>query len=166
MGSSKMSGTGKHIFFGPYKVAFQSIFYESPLSYGIVNLKPIMPGHVMVIPKRVLPRFADLTPEEVSDIYLQVWKIVPVLEKHYGATGLNAAMQDGKSAGQSVPHVHVHILPRKDADFERNDEVYEKLEEQKLNDVFAEENRRIRTEAEMAAEASELKALFNEDNWP
>jgi bis(5'-adenosyl)-triphosphatase len=38
------------------------------------------------------------------------------------------AVQDGRAAGQSVPHVHVHILPRSAGDFERNDDVYHELE--------------------------------------
>jgi len=41
----------------------------SKLSYGIVNLKPIVPGHVLVIPKRVVKRFQELSPEEVGDLW-------------------------------------------------------------------------------------------------
>ena len=51
--------------FGPHKLSPGQLFYESKLSYGVVNLKPIVPGHVLLIPKRVVARFADMTPAEV-----------------------------------------------------------------------------------------------------
>eukprot|EP01036_Dinobryon_divergens_P005161 gene5161-6841_t len=63
-------------------------------------------------------------------------------------------MQDGIAAGQSVPHVHCHILPRKIGDFKRMDDVYEELENQKLNEVFdPAAERRPRTLEEMGAES-------------
>lgn len=51
--------------------------------------------------------------EEHVDLFQSVRVVSNTLEKHYAADALNIAIQDGKDAGQSVPHVHVHILPRK-----------------------------------------------------
>ena len=51
--------------------------------------------------------------EEHVDLFQSVRVVSNALEKHYSADALNIAIQDGKDAGQSVPHVHVHILPRK-----------------------------------------------------
>jgi diadenosine tetraphosphate (Ap4A) HIT family hydrolase len=45
------------------------VFATSPLSFAFVNLKPVVPGHVLVSPKRVVPRFADLSEEEVADLW-------------------------------------------------------------------------------------------------
>jgi bis(5'-adenosyl)-triphosphatase len=101
------------IHFGPWVLDPGQVFYETQTSFGIVNLKPIVPGHVLIIPKRVCPRLNDLTPEEVSDLFATVHKVAPVIERHYQGDGLNIAIQDGVSAGQTVPHVHVHILPRR-----------------------------------------------------
>ena len=75
---------------------------------------------------------------------------------HFNTTALNFGLQDGRDAGQSVPHVHLHILPRKKGDFERNDEIYEKLNE----DVEIQEKRVRRSADEMAAEANIFRALF------
>ena len=99
--------------FGPWLLDPQQIFLETSSSYGIVNLKPIVPGHVLIIPKRITPRLSDLTSEEVSDLFATVHRVGPVIERHYHGDALNIAIQDGVSAGQTVPHVHVHILPRK-----------------------------------------------------
>jgi diadenosine tetraphosphate (Ap4A) HIT family hydrolase len=101
------------IHFGPWILDPGQVFYETHSTYGIVNLKPIVPGHVLIIPKRVCPRIVDLTSEEVSDLFATVHKVAPVIERHYQGDSLNIAIQDGASAGQTVPHVHVHILPRR-----------------------------------------------------
>lgn len=83
-----------------------------------------------------------------------------MVESHYKAGALNLAIQDGELAGQTVPHVHIHILPRQSGDFKNNDDVYEGMdkkereyaqEQSKLNlDV----ERKARTAAAMAAEAA------------
>ena len=78
-----------------------------------VNLKPVVPGHVLVSPKRVVPRFADLTAQEVADLWCLAQRVGAAVEPHYGASSLTLAIQDGPCAGQTVPHVHVHILPRR-----------------------------------------------------
>ena len=148
--------------FGPYNITPSSIFFESKFCYGLVNLKPIVPGHVLIIPKNVVKRCGDLSLEEATDLFQSVYKVVPVIEKHYGSSALNIAMQDGFEAGQSVPHVHFHILPRKKGDYERNDDVYEELEKQELNNVF-EKSREPRTAETMAKEAKELRDLFPEN---
>ena len=100
-----MSGTFK---FGPYDVKTLEAFFTSKYSLGLVNFKPVVPGHVLVIPRRVVPRFSDLTSEEVSDLFQQVQKVGNVIEKEYESESLTITMQDGTSAGQTVPHVHVH----------------------------------------------------------
>ncbi|KAJ6177833.1 Histidine triad (HIT) protein [Penicillium mononematosum] len=89
---------------------------QPPLTFALVNLKPILPGHVLVSPRRVVPRVTDLTPAETSDLFVTVRRVGRMLERIYGATSLNIAIQDGAHAGQSVPHVHAHIIPRKAAD--------------------------------------------------
>ena len=52
-----------------------------------------------------------------------------MIEPHFGATAGTYAIQDGAAAGQTVPHVHVHVLPRRPGDFPNSDDVYEKIEQ-------------------------------------
>ncbi|GAM37164.1 hypothetical protein TCE0_022f06847 [Talaromyces pinophilus] len=94
------------------------VFYLTPLTFALVNLKPIIPGHVLVSPRRIVPRVSDLTADETTDLFLTVRKVGRMIERVYGATSLNIAIQDGVDAGQSVPHVHTHIIPRKRADLD------------------------------------------------
>jgi bis(5'-adenosyl)-triphosphatase len=55
--------------FGPWTIDASEVFSKTSLSFAFVNLKPVVPGHVLVSPIRVVPRFADLTPEEVADMW-------------------------------------------------------------------------------------------------
>jgi bis(5'-adenosyl)-triphosphatase len=119
--------------FGPHRIPLSQIFYTSKasLSYAFVNLKPLLPGHVLVVPRRIVPRYANLSIPETADLALTVRKVAKVITRIYGAEALNIAMQDGEASGQSVAHVHFHIIPRKMGDFDSRgggDAIYEVLE--------------------------------------
>lgn len=138
------------------------VFFRSKLSFGFVNRKPVLQGHVLVSPVRVVKRFCELTEEEVADLFTSTQKIARVLEKAYGVSSLSIAIQDGPDAGQTVDHVHVHVLPRKKGDFERNDDIYKALAEHD-KDQMSEDgptNKGFRSEEDMAKEASYLASLF------
>ncbi|KAI4179231.1 MAG: hypothetical protein LQ346_007243 [Caloplaca aetnensis] len=76
-------------------------------------------------------RLADLNNAEVTDLFVTVQQVGRMLERFYGATSLNIAIQDGPAAGQSVPHLHTHIIPRHNADLDERgggDAIYGMLE--------------------------------------
>jgi bis(5'-adenosyl)-triphosphatase len=119
------------LYFGKFLIPSSHVLYTSPskLTSALVNLKPIVPGHVLVVPTRKnVVRMKDLTDEEYTDLWTSVRIVQSLVEKEHSCEASNVAAQDGRPAGQSVPHVHVHILPRKDQDFEASDEVYELLD--------------------------------------
>ncbi|XP_068749442.1 bis(5'-adenosyl)-triphosphatase-like [Montipora capricornis] len=135
------------------------IFFRSKLSFAFVNIKPVLPGHVLVSPVRIVERFCELTEEEVADLFTSTQKIARVIEKAYDATSLSIAIQDGPDAGQTVEHVHVHVLPRKRGDFKQNDDIYKALEEHDKQKEGL-ESKAFRTNEEMEKEASYLAGLF------
>ncbi|XP_022859204.1 bifunctional bis(5'-adenosyl)-triphosphatase/adenylylsulfatase FHIT-like isoform X2 [Olea europaea var. sylvestris] len=149
--------------FGPYKIDLKQVFYSTQLSYALVNLRPVVPGHVLICPRREIKRFVDLTADETSDIWLTAQKVGLQLESYHKASSLTFTIQDGPQSGQTVPHVHIHILPRKRGDFEKNDEIYDAIKEkekelkQKLD---LDEERKDRTIEEMAEEAANYRKLF------
>jgi len=160
-----MSGAG--VVFGQWMVSPREFFFASRRSLALVNSKPLVPGHVLVVPKRRTSRFADLSAAEVADLWTSAQRVGAVLERHYNATACTYAMQDGRHAGQTVDHVHVHVLPRAAGDFERNDQVYEQLDANdwsrpvRVRPIAIEEETRVaRSIDEMAAEADTLRALF------
>jgi bis(5'-adenosyl)-triphosphatase len=63
-----------------------------------------------------VPRFNDLSAAEVQDLFLTVQRVSRTVERVFNASSMNIAIQDGVDAGQSVPHVHAHIIPRKKDD--------------------------------------------------
>ncbi|ODQ63324.1 HIT-like protein [Nadsonia fulvescens var. elongata DSM 6958] len=166
------------------------LFYKFPVteqktkfSYALVNLKPIFPGHVLVCPLRNVPRLHDLREEECSDLFLAVQRVSRVIELEYSADSVNVAIQDGPLAGQTVPHVHVHIIPRRINDLPNVHDIYELLhdcgddEDRKFqilkknqnHDNFAEDggpdgNAKVknlaRTIEDMRTEANRLRKLF------
>ncbi|HEY4483098.1 MAG TPA: HIT family protein [Candidatus Paceibacterota bacterium] len=77
---------------------------------------PVVPGHLLVVPLRCVARFGDLTPDEQVAIWSLAGEVKMALEKVFGAEGFNYAWNEGKLAGQSVPHFHLHVLPRKEGD--------------------------------------------------
>lgn len=77
---------------------------------------PIVPGHVLIVPRRCVAHYEDLTEEEKDAIEEMRIRIINSLKKQFGAEGFNFAWNDGKMAGQSVPHFHLHVLPRKEGD--------------------------------------------------
>ncbi|XP_061864343.1 bis(5'-adenosyl)-triphosphatase isoform X2 [Colius striatus] len=113
--------------FGQHLIKPSAIFLKTELSFALVNRKPVVPGHVLVCPLRPVERFRDLGPEEVADLFRTAQRVGNVVEKHFCGTSLTISIQDGPEAGQTVKHVHVHVLPRRAGDFRRNDDVYEEV---------------------------------------
>lgn len=159
--------------FGTFVIPAGSIFLRSEGgSIAFVNLRPIVPGHVLVIPSRVAPLLSDLSETEYLDLWSTVRHVQSLLQIHYQATAFNVAVQDGKDSGQSVLHCHVHILPRigdgKDPFHgPRNDEIYNALEawtprgddKSKIPSIEMPEVRRDRTLEEMLAEATAYRTV-------
>lgn len=140
--------------FGQYTLAPTQVFDATPMSFCFVNLKPVVPGHVLVAPRRVVKRFADLSAEEVTDLWVAAQRCGQLVERIHGAEALTLAIQDGAAAGQTVSHVHIHVMPRKKGDFEPNDMVYDAMDEgEKEFSKALDSDRKPRTEAEMEAEA-------------
>ena len=134
--------------FGPFAIRSQ-VFHISPthLSFALVNLKPLLPGHILVCPVRCTPRASQLTPQETSDLFLTVQTVSKTISRVFRADALNIAVQDGVEAGQSVPHVHVHVIPRKGGDMDEKgggDAIYGLMdgEEGNLGRAFVEMQRR------------------------
>lgn len=77
---------------------------------------PIVPGHVLIAPRRCVAKYEDLTGEEKDSIEKLRVQIISALRKTFNAEGFNYAWNENPIAGQSVPHFHLHVLPRKEGD--------------------------------------------------
>ncbi len=89
---------------------------ENDLAWVFPTNIPITPGHTLISPKRCVSKYEDLSKEEKEAIEDLRIKICSSLKKAFEAEGFNFAWNDGKNCGQSVPHFHLHIVPRKEGD--------------------------------------------------
>jgi bis(5'-adenosyl)-triphosphatase len=113
---------------------------------------------VLVSTRRPVGRFQDLLAEEVRDLFLSVHRVAPVIKREFGGTSLTISVQDGPDAGQTVEHVHVHLIPRQPGDFKRNDDIYHELEEH--DSAGAQRTGEFRSLQDMEKEAARLAAFF------
>jgi histidine triad (HIT) family protein len=89
---------------------------ENEYAYAFPTNIPIVPGHTLVCPKRCVAKFDELTIEELNAIRELTLQVTRALTKTFEAEGFNFAWNEGSTAGQNVPHFHLHILPRKKGD--------------------------------------------------
>ncbi len=85
-------------------------------SFAFPTFIPIVPGHVLISPLRCVALIEDLDEEELADFFALRLRMKRALTKAFGATDFNYAWNEGKIAGQNVPHLHLHMLPRKAGD--------------------------------------------------
>lgn len=86
------------------------------LAFAFPTNIPIVPGHVLVAPRRCVRTMIELTRAEHDAIFQLLQIITDALRTAFGAKGFNIAWNEGEVAGQSVPHLHLHVLPRKKGD--------------------------------------------------
>jgi len=79
---------------------------------------PISTGHTLVIPKRHTGSWFETTPEEQSAMLNLLERAKAVLETEFKPDGYNIGINDGPTAGQTVPHLHMHLIPRYKGDQE------------------------------------------------
>lgn len=89
---------------------------SNDLAWAFPTNIPITPGHVLISPKRCVRRLEDLSSDERLAILALADQMMAALRKVYGAEGFNCVWNQEKLAGQSVPHFHLHIIPRSEGD--------------------------------------------------
>jgi len=90
-----------------------SVVHRDDLCAALMDIQPVNPGHVLVVPLRHAPYLADLTPEEGERMFLVAQRVAAALRKSgVRCDGINFFLADGEVAGQEVFHAHLHVLPR------------------------------------------------------
>lgn len=102
--------------FCEYRDVKDIVIIENGLAFAFPTNIPIVPGHILVCPKRHVQYYEDLTIEEKTEIEELRHKLKKALKKVFDAQGFNYAWNEEKIGGQSVSHFHLHIVPRKEGD--------------------------------------------------
>ena len=92
--------------------------WASPFTVAIRDRFPVSPGHTLVIPRRHVETYFDATADEQADLWRGVSEIKRALDEELRPDGYNVGFNAGESAGQTVMHLHVHIIPRFRGDME------------------------------------------------
>ena len=85
--------------------------YEDDHSFAFLDIKPVNPGHTLVIPKKHFENVHVMPDDLVGNVSIAAKKVADALLK-VGAKGVNIKMNNGVAAGQDVFHAHVHVMPR------------------------------------------------------
>ena len=92
--------------------------FENELAFGFWDANPVSRGHIIFMTKRHVKDFFETTDEERKAVFQLVDMAKNIIDEKYKPTGYNIGMNCGISAGQTVMHVHVHLIPRYDGDVE------------------------------------------------
>ena len=88
--------------------------YEDELTLAFMDVMPQADGHTLVIPKAEAENIMDTPPEALAAAALTTQRVARAVKKAFDAPGILIAQLNGRAAGQSVFHVHFHILPRRE----------------------------------------------------
>ena len=94
------------------------IAIKNELGVVIYDNYPISKGHALIIPKRHIASISEATTPEVISLFSLIDEAKKVLIGKYNPTGFNIGINDGVSAGQTVMHLHIHVIPRYQGDQE------------------------------------------------
>lgn len=92
------------------------LIYTNEHGFVIRDGFPITDGHSLVIPKKHVGSFFDLTSDEQAGLHKLVLLVREDLKEKFKIEDLNIGINDGPLAGQTVPHCHIHIIPRREGD--------------------------------------------------
>ncbi len=100
---------------------FESPFLEIPksehitsneTSFAIWDKFPVTNGHALIIPYRIIPSWWSATDHEQSDLMALIDNVHAIIEEKHAPDGYNIGINLGKSAGQTIDHLHIHLIPR------------------------------------------------------
>ena len=99
------------------------LVYESRHAAAYLNPRPVLPGHVLVFPKRSVAKFSDLQAEESLDVWQSIQKLSGWVKTHFDCPAFTLEFKD-----QVYDQVFFNLVPRKAGDLESNDLIYPLLE--------------------------------------
>ena len=100
------------------KIEKDRIIYQDSTWVAVLDGYPVTKGHTLIIPKRHVKTYFDLNYVELASLGVTIGIVKMELDKMYKPNGYNIGANCGEAAGQSIPHCHIHVIPRYDGDCE------------------------------------------------
>ena len=88
------------------------IITQNDKAIAFLDAFPLTLGHTLIIPKSHYYKIQDMDGKHLSAVFDLLWKLSAAIEKAVESNASTIAIHNGKDAGQEVPHVHIHIIPR------------------------------------------------------
>lgn len=139
-------------------------FCTSPGFSALYNISPILPGHSLIIPDNHYISLFELSEKELGEMMVFARKITAVLKTVFNCDGFDWTIQDGISAGQTVPHLHLHIIPRKPKDLTDGGEWYSKIQKNEAQMLDSDQRERI-SDKEYNAITARLSEASKSIHW-
>lgn len=92
------------------------VIFENEHALAFLDANPVVDGHTVIVPKEHVERFSDASDELLGGLFSAVREVNRAVLKGLDADGANVGLNDGKAAGQAIPHTHVHVIPRYSGD--------------------------------------------------
>ncbi len=89
------------------------LIHNDARTMSFLDIKPFAEGHTLVIPRNHVELFSELDHDTLSSLFIAASEVARLLKRRLGVEGINVLVNEGKVAGQVVPHVHIHLIPRK-----------------------------------------------------
>jgi ATP adenylyltransferase len=102
------------------EISAERIIVEDDVCYAVPDRYPVSPGHTLIIPRRHVASFRDMTSDEWNSVHTLADDLAKKMqEEDSSVQGFNLGINDGKPAGQTIMHAHIHLIPRRSGDVRR-----------------------------------------------
>lgn len=96
----------------------RELIVESAMAYSIFDKYPVNKGHALIIPKKHVANYFELSFKEQSACWFMLNKVKEIVSEKFKPNGFNIGINVGETAGQTIHHVHIHLIPRYNGDVE------------------------------------------------
>lgn len=96
--------------------AADRVLHETPTVRSLLDAFPLTDGHALVTPRRHVASLFALDADEIAAVWAEVGRLRADLAARLGVDAFNVGLNDGRDAGQTVGHAHVHLIPRRPGD--------------------------------------------------
>jgi diadenosine tetraphosphate (Ap4A) HIT family hydrolase len=96
----------------------REVIASNDLAFCVTDGFPVTDGHALIIPKRHIGSFFEITEEERKALFELLDQAKKICDTEFKPASYNIGINDGPAAGQTVPHVHIHLIPRYESDDE------------------------------------------------
>ncbi len=98
------------------RIGAGSFISETRLAVAVLDAYPVSPGHTLIVPRRHVADFFSLTEQEQAGLWSLLLPVTRILDRSHHPAAYNIGLNAGRAAGQTVAHVHVHVIPRYEGD--------------------------------------------------